>query len=122
MEEEAMLTPAEREVIVASIEQAVNDAATQFSETLRDVQEKLTHTLAHDLRSPITAAKTSAQLLLRRPDDVDHCINSATRILNNMDRLNSMIHDLLDASRIRAGQGLPLEFNECDLDLVARQV
>src|SRR5690606_32735949 len=44
MEEEVPLTPVEREIIVASIEQAVNDAATQFSETLRDIQEKLTHT------------------------------------------------------------------------------
>lgn len=122
LEEEAPLTPIEREVIVASVEQAVNDAATQFSETLRDIQERLTHTLAHDLRGPITAAKTSAQLILRRPDDPDHCVKTASRISNSMDRLDSMIHDLLDASRIRAGQSLPLEFKECDLDLIARQV
>jgi signal transduction histidine kinase len=122
LEEEVVLTPVEREVIVASIEQAVNDAATQFSETLRDIQEKLTHTLAHDLRGPITAAKTSAQLILRRPDDADHCMKTASRICNSMDRLDSMIHDLLDASRIRAGQSLPLKFEECDLDLIARQV
>jgi signal transduction histidine kinase len=112
----------DREVIVASIEQGVNDAATQFSETLRDIQERLTHMLAHDLRGPITAAKTNAQLILRRPDDLDHCIRSASRISSSMDRLDSMIHDLLDASRIRAGESLPLQFKECDLDLIARQV
>lgn len=122
LEEEEILAPAEREVIVASIEQAVNDAATQFSETLREIQERLTHTLAHDLRSPITAAKSGAQLILRRPDDADHCIKLAGRISSNMDRLDSMIHDLLDASRIRAGESLPLKLQECDLDLIARQV
>jgi signal transduction histidine kinase len=122
LEEEAILTPVEREVIVSSIEQAVNDAANQFSETLRDIQEKLTHTLAHDLRGPITTAKSSAQLILRRPDAIDHCIRLASHISNSMDRLDSMIHDLLDASRIKAGQSLPLHFNECDLDLIARQV
>ncbi len=122
MEEEAILTPIEREAIVASIEQAVNDAATQFSDTLRDIQEKLTHTLAHDLRGPLTVAKTSAQLIMRRPDDENHCIKAASRISNSMDELDSMIHDLLDASRIRVGQGLTLEFDELDSDLIARQV
>jgi signal transduction histidine kinase len=75
LEEEAPLTPGEREIIVSSIEQAVNDAASQFSESLREIQETLSNTLAHDLRSPITAAKTSAQMILRRPDDADYCID-----------------------------------------------
>lgn len=122
LEEEAPLTMVEREIIVASVEQAVNDAATQFSETLQEIQEKLTHMMAHDLRGPITSAKTNAQLILRRPDDQGHCIRTASRIVNSMDRLDSMIHDLLDASRIRAGQALALDFQECDLDLIARQV
>lgn len=117
-----LLTPVEREIIVCSIEQAVNDAATEFSDCLRDIQEQLSHTLAHDLRTPITTAKTSAQLILRRPDDVDNCVNKASRIANNMDRLDSMIRDLLDASRIRAGQSLPLEFENCDLDWIIREV
>jgi signal transduction histidine kinase len=122
LEEEQILTPVEREVIVGSIEQAVNDAASEFSETLRDIQEQLSHTLVHDLRTPITVAKASAQMILRRPDDVDNCINKASRIVGNMDRIDNMIRDLLDASRIRAGQGLPLEFNECDLDWIVREV
>ncbi len=122
MEEEAALTPVEREVIVTAIEQAVNDAATEFSQTLRAIQENLTHTIAHDLRGPITAAKSGAQLILRRPEDSEHCIRVASRIVSSMDQLDSMIHDLLDASRYRAGQGVSLQFAECDLDLIARQV
>lgn len=122
LEQENVLSPVEREVIVCSIEQAVNDAATEFSDTLRDIQDQLSHTLAHDLRTPITAAKTSAQLILRRPDDVDNCINKASRIANNMDRLDYMIKDLLDASLIRSGQSLPLEFGDCDLDWIVREV
>ncbi len=122
MEEEAILSPAEREIIVASIEQAVNDAATQYSETLREIQERLSNTIAHDLRGPLTAAKSSAQLIMRRPDNVDHCMRNAALISLNMDRLDSMIHDLLDASKVKAGQRLNLDVKECDLDLIARQV
>jgi signal transduction histidine kinase len=39
-----------------------------------------------------------------------------------MDRLDSMIHDLLDASKVKAGQRLDLDFKECDLDFIARLV
>lgn len=122
LEKEEILSPLEREIIVSSVEQAVNDAATEFSDTLKNIQEQLSYTLAHDLRTPIAAAKTSAQLILRRPDDVENCINKASRISNNMDRLDSMIRDLLDASLIRSGQGLALEFNDCDLDWIVREV
>jgi len=122
LEETAPLTPVEREIIICSLEQAVNDAASQFSDTLWDIQEQFTHTLAHDLRNPISAAKTSAQMILRKPEDVDRCIKSANRISVSMDRLDSMIHDLLDANRIKAGQGIPLRFLECDLDLIALDV
>lgn len=121
-EEEAVLAPKEREIIVCSLEQAVSDAATQFSDTLRDIQEKFTHTLAHDLRNPISAAKLSAQMILRRPEDAAYSTKAAGRICVSMNRLDSMIHDLLDASRIRAGQNLPLQFEDCDLDLIAQQV
>jgi hypothetical protein len=38
LEEEAPLEVRDRDIIIASIEQAVNDAATQFSETLRDIR------------------------------------------------------------------------------------
>lgn len=122
MEEEAPLSPIEREIIVCSVEQAVNDAATQFSTTLAEVQEQLTRALAHDLRSPLMVAKTGAVLILRRPNDADHCIKVAQRISANMDHLDAMLKDLLDASKLKAGQQLPMKLEECDLNHIARQV
>jgi len=38
LEEEAPLEVGDRDIIIGYIEQAVNDAATQFSETLRDIR------------------------------------------------------------------------------------
>lgn len=122
LEKEAPLKRSELEIIVGSIEQTVNDAATEFSDTLKDIQEQLSHTLAHDLRNPITTAKVSSQLILRRPDDVDNCVSKAGRISWCMDRIDKMIRDLLDVSRIRAGQNLSLEFKTCDLDWILRDV
>ncbi len=122
MEEEELLSPTEREVIVCGVEQAVNDAATEFSETFRDIHEKLTNTLAHDLRGPITAAKMSAHLLIRKPHDIEHCLKVGQRITKSMVRLDLMISDLLDASRLRAGERLTLTFETCDLDLLLQEV
>ncbi len=122
MEEEGPLNITDQEVIICSIEQAVNDAATEFSNTLRDIQEKLSQTLAHDLRNPIAAAIVSANLILRRPDDENNCLKNAGRITSCLDRLDKMISDLLDASRIRAGEKLPLVMKMCDLDWIVREV
>lgn len=118
MEEERPLSPVEREVIVCAIEQSVNDAATQFSETLRNIQEKLASTLTHDLRTPILMAKLSAELLIRRPGDVNYSAQVAGRICQNMERLDAMIRELLDASMLRAGERLPLKIEEFDLSLL----
>ncbi|MFL5785281.1 MAG: sensor histidine kinase [Bacteriovoracaceae bacterium] len=122
METEAILTPNEREVIICSIEQAVNDAATEFSDTLKDIQEQMSHTLAHDMRTPLSVAKASAQLILRRPFDSDNCISKATNVCKSLDRMDYMIRDLLDASRLRAGKELALEFQTCDLDWIGRDI
>jgi signal transduction histidine kinase len=122
LEKERDLSPVEREVIICAIEQAVNDASTEFSDSLKEIQQKFTHTLAHDLRGPITAAKTSAQMLLRSPENLENCMKQANRISLMMDRLDKMIRDLLDASRLRAGESLSVEFEKCDLSEVAREV
>ena len=118
MEEERLLSPTEREIIICAIEQSVNDAATEFSETLKSIQERLASTLTHDLRGPILAAKINAQVLLRKAGDTEYSINAANQICECMDRLDSMIKELLDASMIRAGEQLPLKTEEYDLNLM----
>ena len=122
LEEEAPLTEVEREVIVCSIEQAVNDAATEYSEILKSVKERISNTLAHDLRNPLTSTKISAELVLRKLSPNDSSVPRIKLILNNMDRLDQMIIGLLDASRLEAGQSMPIEVKLCDLEGIIRQV
>ena len=122
MEEEAPLSDIEREVIVCAVEQSVNDAATQFSDTLRDIQERLTQTLAHDLRGPLSAAKMNSQIFLKNPSDTEKGVLAVTRISSAMDRIDIMITDLLDAGKLRAGQKLVVDTQECDLEAILKQV
>ena len=53
---------------------------------------------------------------------MDKHSRQAPRIVENIERADSMIQDLLDAKRIRAGQKLPLEVSFCDLISLAFQV
>lgn len=122
LEEELPLNPMERDIIIDSIEQAVNDAATQFSQTLQEIQELFMVTLTHDLRSPVNVMKMGTQLILRRLERGDAHVDVAVRMLSAIDRMDSMIQDLLDASRLRSGQGLKLEFTECNLAQLLQEV
>lgn len=122
LEREGPLGSLQRDIILDSIEQAVNDAAVKFSEVHADIQQKFLDTLTHDLKNPVTAAKIAAQLILRRPESVENCLRSASSINNSLARLERMIHDLLDASRVRAGESLSLPLSRCDLDSIVREV
>jgi len=122
LEEEALLGVEDRDIIIGSIEQAVNDAATQFSETLRDIQELFMVTLTHDLRNPINVVKMGTQLTLRRLERGDSHMDVAARMLSAINRLDSMIQNLLDASRLRAGESLKIEFDDCDFVMLVQEV
>jgi signal transduction histidine kinase len=122
LEEESPLGMRERDIIIDSIEQAVNDAATQFSQTLREIQEMFMVTLTHDMRGSVNVVKMGTQLILRRLERGDSHVDVATRMLTAVDRMDAMIQNLLDASRIRAGQSLKLDFEECYLDQLLHEV
>ncbi|MGE3262404.1 MAG: PAS domain-containing protein [Bacteriovoracia bacterium] len=80
----------------------------------QEIRERFVNALTHDLRTPLTAAKMSGQLVARmasRPDDV---VRLAARVVDNLNRADEMISDLLDSSRIRAGLPLALDIKECE--------
>jgi signal transduction histidine kinase len=57
----------------------------------------------------------SAQLIPRQANLPDKVYSLAAKVKHNIDRADQMITDLLDANRIRAGQGLPIEAASCEL-------
>lgn len=122
LEEEAPLSIRERDIIISSIEQAVNDAATQFSQTLSEIQELFMVTLTHDLKNPLNVMRMGTQLVLRRFERGDSHFDVTARMIGAIDRLDMMIQNLLDASRLRAGQSLNLTFENCDLEQLIQEV
>lgn len=99
-------------------EQAIREALEQDVVALkqeRALREQFVSLLTHDLRTPLTAAKAGAQMLLRDSQCSEASLRFATRILSNLDRADTMMRNLLDANLLRAGGRLPLSIQSCEL-------
>jgi signal transduction histidine kinase len=89
-------------------------------ERLLKLNETMAAVLTHDLRSPLSAIMTSAELLRRlAPNDAQR--TTAERIKTSGQRMSRMITQLLDFSRIRSG-ALQLQRQPAELDAVCRTV
>ena len=122
LEADGPLTPGPRDIVLDSVEQAVNDAVVKFTELQTDIQQTFIHTLTHDLKTPIWVARINASTISKRAGLPDPDKKSIKNVLVSLNRLDSMIHDLLDASRVRAGERLHLQFIQCDLEALIREV
>jgi PAS domain S-box-containing protein len=90
----------------------------ELSATVR-LNETLAGVLAHDLRNPLSAIMTAAQLASRR-NRVEELTKPLSRILHSGERMSRMVSQLLDFTRIRLGEGVPLEPRPSDLRVIAR--
>jgi signal transduction histidine kinase len=74
---------------------------------------------AHELRTPVTAIKVSAQMALRRLDatpDGERIARYQLSILEGANRLVLLINDLMDVSRMRSGE---LQLHVTSVDIAA---
>ena len=112
----------DRNIILNIFEQTVSDVVVRFAEVQNEIQEHFSLTLVHDLRTPVFVAKVCTNIIHRDASISENARRAAEKINKNMDRLESMLRELLDVSRIRAGMGLIFEFEEVRLDDLAREV
>jgi signal transduction histidine kinase len=99
----------EREARIAEMERAV-----RFGEMFAGM-------LGHDLRNPLSAIMTAAELIARRAES-DKIAAPARRVISSAARMTRMISQLLDFTRIRLGGGLPLERTRTDLADICRAI
>ena len=95
---------------------------TRFREA-DEVKSTFISVVSHELKTPVALIKGYADTLLRKDAcwDTDVMHESLTVILEESDRLNQLIDNLLDASRLQAG-ALPFELDQVALDALAERV
>ena len=95
---------------------------TRFREE-EEIKSTFTSTISHELKTPVALIKGYAQTLAR-PDarwDSETARQSLHIIEEEADRLEALINNLLDVSRIQAG-GLRLDFADVNLTVLVRKV
>ncbi len=96
-------------------------AIAKLEETIRQ-NELFAGVLAHDLRNPLGAIITAAQLVLMRQEgEGDKNAKPLARIMTAGQRMTRMIDQLLDFTRARAGGGIELQLREADLAEICAQ-
>jgi signal transduction histidine kinase len=76
--------------------------------------------LSHDLRNPLSAITTAASALAQKREIAEKVAAPAGRILKSAGRMARMIDQLLDFTRVRLGNGIPLQQSSTDLAAVCR--
>ena len=105
-----------------AIDQALAESVTRFSREIARAQEMFIAMLGHDLRTPLGAISTSAQFMLDR-DELDDTQRTLSRgIAKSAAHTLGMVGDLLDFTRARLGDGIPLVRQSTDLARLLRDV
>ncbi len=84
-------------------------------------REHLLGIVSHDLRNPLSAIVTSAQLLLRHGELHERQARVMARISSSADRMTRMIDDLLDFARTPLGGEFPIHRRRTDLRQICEQ-
>lgn len=92
----------------------------ELRETLR-LNQMLAAILGHDLRNPLASIANTAELISRRAPD-ERTAKDGARILTASRRMNRLIEQLLDYTRLREGVQIPVDPQSCDLLATTRQV
>lgn len=86
-----------------------------------EFEQKLLGIVSHDLRNPLSSVRLGLETMRRRGISDEHR-RTVERMERSADRMQAIIAGLLDLTRIRQGQGLPLAPEPVALDAVVTRV
>jgi signal transduction histidine kinase len=110
-----------RKMIRRSVMTGIKDACAEFTRIQDSTRERFIAVLTHDLRNPLSAAKTSTQMIHRVGDNRAKVDVLAGKAISSINRVESMLQDLLDTFQVRAGRPLPVQIEQNDLCGVTRE-
>jgi signal transduction histidine kinase len=105
-----------------AIDQAIAASITRFSADVATSKETFLAILGHDLRTPLGAIITASRFMLGTRELVEPHLTLATRIATSAERMNRMVNDLLDFTRTRFGDTIPIVRGHADLRRIIHDV
>jgi len=102
------------DVLKYIIENSMLYGIVAFVNSLREVQQKLTGVLAHDIRNPASAAYLGIGMIKQDdPPERFEKIKEMTR--KSLKRSLGLIEELLESVKVEAGEGITFHFSEREL-------
>lgn len=107
-----------------SIDQALVESIAHYSKKLDYSRHLFLGILSHDLRSPLSTMRMSAELVFKigaeRLDERQEMLIS--QIIDCSDRATDMVNYLLDLTQTRLGSGIPIIRKPMDMGFISRQL
>jgi signal transduction histidine kinase len=104
-----------------AMDQSLTEAIQWFNSRLEHSREIFVGILGHDLRDPLSTILINAQLPLVT-DDPEQIRDAAARTRRSANRMREMVDVLLDFSRTRLGERIPLSPATTDLADICKTV
>lgn len=105
-----------------AIDQALAESTSRYTQDVQQSKEIFLAMLGHDLRTPLGAISTSAKFMLETGQLGEPHRSLTRRIAESADRTIQMVGELLDFTRSRLGDGIPVVRERMDLCGVVREV
>ena len=98
-----------------AVDQALAESVERYSAEVSKSRDMFLAVLGHDLRGPLTAIRMGADLLSKSEVADSARVRVAARIGRACSAITYLSSDLLDYTRLRLGDGIPVEQSDCDL-------
>jgi signal transduction histidine kinase len=116
--EERAMRPTDMEDLVRfneAIDQAIAESITRYSGAIGQSKERFLAILGHDLRTPLGAIMTATRFMLETGELEEPHRTLVARAANSSRRMHQMVEDLLDFTRTRFGDSIPIVRTAMDL-------
>lgn len=101
-------------IIFSAIDAAIRESATAFTLAHSAFREQLVSTVIHDIRNPLGSAHNAAQMV-RQSQDLNAAGVWADKVLENLNRIDAMLSDVLDNMVFEHGANFTLAPKQLDL-------
>ena len=107
--------------INSSIDAGIQEAIGGFVLVHNALRERFAAALTHDLRAPLGAASTALELIMMLNDPAK-MKGIAAKALDNVHRMDGMIHELLDTMAFHTGEQISLHMSTFDISQIVEEV